>query len=401
MSSVTSLLRMFRAGRRSRSRAGRRLPSYAIPALESAARRRLPTMVYDFVAGGAGAEHTLVANERDLAALRLVPSVLTGVTSAPQDVTIAGRSLAMPVLLAPAGLARLVHPEAELAAVRAAGRHGTAFVVSTASSYSVEEVSRASSGPVWLQLYPWRDREVMDQLVKRASACGCDALVVTVDLPAVGRRERDLRNGMTIPPVITAQNAFDIARHPRWLRGLVAGPPLAFGNLTDLATGDDALSHGDFFNAAVNPQATWEEIDWIRERWPGTLVVKGLLSGADATLAVDHGADAVIVSNHGGRQLDGAPSTVSVLPEVVAAVGARAEVLVDGGIRRGSDVVKCLALGARAVMVGRAWLWGLAVEGEVGIDRMLDNLAAEIDSTMLLCGRGSLDELDPSLIVRR
>jgi L-lactate dehydrogenase (cytochrome) len=292
-----------------------------------------------------------------------------------------------------------VHPEGDLAAVRAAGEAGTVFVVSTASGHTLEEITAAATGPVWFQLYLWRNEQVVKDLVARAERTGCKALVLTVDVPVVGKRERDLRNGMSLPPKIRWRNAVDSARRLRWLRNLATGPAITFANLTGLAVGDSAASIGAYVDRELSdPSATWERVSWLRQMWSGPLVIKGILSAHDAAEAVRQGADAVYVSNHGGRQLDSVAGTCDVLAEVVDAVNGRAEVFLDGGVRRGSDIVKARAIGATACLGGRPWVFGLAADGQAGVARMLEIIRGDVDRTLALLGVPRFDDVDGSVL---
>ncbi len=355
--------------------------------IRSMAKRRVPRMIFDFVDGGADGEVTLAANRRSLDDLYFDPHFLRDVSGRDVSTTVLGERVSLPFGLAPAGLATVVHPEGELAAARAAGRAGTVFVVSTASGHTLESIAEVATGPLWFQLYLWKDDDVVGSLVDRAAAVGCSALVLTIDVPMVGKRERDLRNGMSLPPRIRTRGALDAARRPRWIKGLVAGPEITFSNLAGIADGDSAATVGAYVDRTlVDPTATWERVDWLRRRWNGPLVIKGVMSRADAVQALEHGADAVYVSNHGGRQLDGAAGTTTVLPEIVDVVDGRAEVFIDGGIRRGADIVKVKALGATAAFGGRPWVFGLAADGERGVDRMLEILRADVDRTLALIG---------------
>ena len=360
------------------------------------ARLRLPRMAFEFVDGGAGDELTLRRNTSSFADVELRPQVLTGVGQRDLSVTVAGRRLALPLVCAPAGLLRIVHREGEVAAARAAARHGVPFTLSTASSRSIEEVAAAGGdGPRWFQLYLWKDREVVEGLLQRARDAGYDALVLTVDVPVVGQRDRDIRNGMTLPPKVHLRNVLDTAWRVAWLRDLVTGPPITFANVSGLGHGESVTELGRFVNQQmINPDQSWADLAWLRRRWDGPLLVKGVLSAEDAVRAVDHGADGIVVSNHGGRQLDGAPAAFAVLAEVVDAVAGRADVLLDGGVRRGGHVVKALATGAKAVMIGRPYVHGLGAAGEAGVDRVLEILTGEIDRTLALVGCARAADLD-------
>lgn len=365
------------------------------------ARRRLPKMVFDFVAGGAEGELTIAANRAAIDSVALAPSFLVDVADRDVSTTVLGQPVSLPFLLAPAGLATLVHREGELAAARAAAAAGTVFAVSTGSGYSLEDIAAAApDGRRWFQLYLWKSSEVVRSLVHRARNAGYEALVLTVDVPVVGKRERDLRNGMSLPPRIRWNSALDTARRLRWLRQLMAGPDITFGSLVELGIGDDASAIGAYVDRELaDPSRTWDDVAWLRREWDGPLLVKGVITVADAEAAVRWGADGVIVSNHGGRQLDSVPGAFDVLPRIAEAVGDRAEVLVDGGCQRGADVVKARALGAQAVCGGRSWFWGLAVDGEAGVARMLDIYRADIDRTLALVGRPRFDDIGPDLLV--
>jgi len=363
--------------------------------LEAQARRRLPRMVYDFVAGGAEDEVTLRANRAAFVSTPLRPSAFVGVAARDAAVTVLGTPMSMPLALGPAGLARLVHRDAELAVARAAGAAGIPLCLSIASSFTIEEVARVASGPLWFQLYIWQDRELVTRIVRRAQAADYSVLVLTMDVPLVGRRERDLRNGFQAPPRLSLGNAFDVARRGRWLYTFVRGRPITFQNLVGetsaAARGESAGAMSEYINATLAaPGATWETVRWLRELWPGRLVAKGLMTAEDALRAQEIGLDGVIVSNHGGRQLDGFPATLDVLPLIVDAVGDRIEVLIDGGVRRGTDILKALALGARACLVARPWWWGLATGGETGVTGMIEMLRAELDTAQGLAGLPSI-----------
>jgi L-lactate dehydrogenase (cytochrome) len=356
-------------------------------------------MIREFVDGGANGEITLAANRADLDALSLRPRVLRDVSTRSQTVEVFGHQISSPVMLAPAGLARLVDRHGELSAARAAGRTGTILAVSTASSCSLEEVAEVAAGPLWFQLYLWKDWGVIEELVGRAARSGYQTLCLTADVPIVGKRVRDLRSGMTIPPRINARGALDAARRVGWLWDLVAGPRITFKNL--LGKADGAVALGSYVNQElINPAASWSDLERLRELWPGPLVVKGILTAEDAAQALEYGVDGIVVSNHGGRQLDGVPSAIAALPEVAQVAQGRASVFLDGGIRWGSDVVKARALGADAAFVGRPWFWGLAAGGEAGVVRMLEILRDEIDRTMALLGRPVFGEIGVDAIGR-
>ena len=367
------------------------------------ARRRLPRQLFDYIDGGAYEESTMRANEADLGRIRLRQRVLRDVGRLRTSTTVLGRELAMPVVLGPVGLGGMFARRAEVQAARAAERAGVPFVESTVSICSMEEVAAATTAPFWYQLYVMRDRAYAEDLMARAEAAGCDTLVLTVDFPVVGERYRDTRNGMTVPvgPVGRARKAFDLVRHVGWLRDVaIGGTPLTFGNLEKAvpgATTPEAFK--DWVDAQFDPTVTWDDLDWVRGHWSGPVVLKGVLDPQDAATAVDLGADAIVVSNHGGRQLDDTTSSIRALPAVAEVVGGRAEVLFDGGIRSGLDVVKALSLGARAVLLGRAWAWAVAGGGQAGVTAVLQTIRSELGVAMALCGVTDVADLDPSVLL--
>lgn len=363
--------------------------------LRTRARRRLPRAVFDYVDGGAEDEVTMRANQAGFGRYAFRARVLVDVSGRDQSTTVLGERLRTPLILAPTGFTGMLAPDGEVLAARAAARHGAVFTLSTMSICSIEQVAAESPGPRWFQLYVWRDRGIVRGLLERAWAAGYRVLVVTVDTPVLGQRERDVRNGLVIPPRITARNVVDTLRRVGWLRGVLSNPRITFGNFVGTpGVSHDAVSIATFTTEQFSPSIGWDDLDWFRAHWPGPIAIKGIMSAEDAKLAVEHGVEAVIVSNHGGRQADHLPATVEVLPEVVDAVGGRAEVILDGGVRRGSDVVKAIALGARACMVGRAFNYGVAAGGRAGAERALEILTAEIDRTLALIGRPRLDDLD-------
>jgi L-lactate dehydrogenase (cytochrome) len=370
--------------------------------LRRAARRRLPRALFDYIDGGAEDERTLRANQADFARYTFRPRVLVDVSRRDQAITVLGEPIASPLILSPTGFTGLFWPRGEAVAARAAGRKGIIFTASTMSICSMEEIAQAATGPLWFQLYVWRDREVVRSLIERARAAGFRALVVTVDTPVLGRRERDVRSGLVLPPRVTLRNVLDSVRRVSWWRGVLTHPRPTFGNFVGAAgLSHDAVSLATFTTQQFSPAVGWSDIDWYRSIWRGPIAVKGVLSPEDARLAVDRGIEAVIVSNHGGRQLDGAPSPIAVLPDIVDAVAGRAEVFLDGGIRRGADVVKALALGARACMIGKAFNYGVAAAGQAGVEKAIDILQTEIDRTLALIGRPTLADLDRSAVCGR
>lgn len=372
---------------------------HTVEDMRRAAKRTLPKMIFEFVDGGADGELSVRANRESLDALRFAPSYLTDVTDRDSSTEVFGEKISLPFILAPAGLATLAHPEGELAAAAAAASANTVFCVSTGSGYNIEEIAEAAAGRVWFQLYMWKSEEVVQSLVSRAKAAGYEALVVTVDVPVVGKRERDLRNGMSLPVRVRPRSIVDVSLHLPWLWRMLNGPEITFASLTGIATGDDASSIGEYVDRELTDQTrTWADLEALRRSWDGPLLVKGVMTPGDARAAVDAGADGVVVSNHGGRQLGSVAGTSAVLPRVVEEVGDRAEVFLDGGIRRGEDIVKARALGATACMGGRAWYFALAAGGEPAVERMLAILAADVDRTLALIGRRRYDDVDSTAL---
>jgi len=378
--------------------------AYSVETYRQLARRRLPRPVFDFVDGGAEDESTQADNVAGLRELRLLPKVLAGVGAHDLETEVCGITLSMPVICAPTGMSGVVHPDGELAAVRSAALLGTAAIVSSASTYSLEELGTGTERAPWFQIYPPADRALTLDLLQRALAIGVPVLTVTVDVPAMGKRERDLANRWTLQPRLTLATAMSFARHPAWCFRLAANPRIYAKNYADAQVGvrsRDVLRLLRRSTEAMRPTLSWDDLAWIRARWPEKLLVKGILRADDAERAVALGADGVIVSNHGGRQLDGAPATIHVLPSIVSAIAGRADVLVDGGIRRGSDVVRCLALGATACLIGRPWLYGLAADGTAGVSAVLEVLQDELRRTLVLLGCAAVRDADMSYICGR
>ena len=367
------------------------------------ARRRLPRQLFDYIDGGAYEETTLRANVDDLTAVRLRQRVMRDVSELDLGTDVLGCKLAMPVVLAPVGLAGMFAARAEVQAARAAESRGVVFCESTVSIAGIEEVAAATSQPFWYQLYVIRDRAYAEALMARAAVAGSSVLVLTVDLPVVGARYRDTRNGMVgdIGVRAKAARALDLARHPRWVRDVaMGGKPLTFGNLEQAVPGaKNPQSFKSWVDSQFDPSVTWSDLAWVREHWSGKVVVKGVIDAEDARIAVDHGVDGIVVSNHGGRQLDTVASSVSALPAIVETVGDRTEVLVDGGIRSGLDVVKLLAMGARACLVGRAWAWAVAASGGPGVEHVLDIVRGEMEVAMSLTGVTRVSELSAEHLV--
>ncbi|NRD65144.1 alpha-hydroxy-acid oxidizing protein [Corallococcus exiguus] len=368
--------------------------------LRQRARRRIPRFLFDFVEGGADDEFTVRANREAFGRHAFRARSLVDVSTRDLSTTLLGQRLELPLILGPVGLAGLLAPGGERLAARAAVKKGALFTLSTMSVCTIEEVAAAVPAPGWFQLYIWKDRGITRSLVERAKAAGYTALCVTVDVPDMGNRERDVRNGFTVPPRLTVANAFDLLLHLGWVLRMTRSPRATFGNFEDskALTRRDAVSVAAYTSRQFDASVTWADLEWLRELWPGPLVLKGLSCAEDARRAVEHGVQALVVSNHGGRQLDGLPAALDVLPEIVDAVGGRAEVILDGGVRRGSDVVKAIALGARACMIGRPYLYGLAADGQAGVELALELFRKEIDRTLTLLGCPRLDQLDASYL---
>ena len=365
------------------------------------ANRRLPTAVSDFIDGGGEGEVTLRRNRTSLDALTFRPRALAGASERSLATTMLGTPVSAPLALAPVGLAALAHPLGESAAARAAAAAGIISTLSSSSCWSLEEVAEAAPGAAqWFQLYVWRDRGTTRAVVERARAAGYRALVVTVDVPVGARRERDLRNGFTIPPRPTWRHTGDVLAHLPWVVRFgwdeLFGHGLTMGNFGGKAAVTERLAFMERVNQRFDPGMTWDDLEWLRSIWDGPMVIKGITNERDAAEAVARGMDAVWVSNHGGRQLDGLPATIDVLPGIVEAVDDKAEVYLDGGIRRGSDIAKALARGARICMIGRPYVWGLAAGGEAGVARVIDLLTGQLDNTLALLGCGGVPELDRS-----
>jgi len=369
------------------------------------ARRRMPRQMFDYIDGGAYEESTMRSNVTDLDQVLLRQVVMRDVSVREQSCEVLGQTLSTPIVLGPVGLAGMFGRRGEVQVARAAEKAGVPFVESTVSICGIEEVAGAVSTPPWFQLYVMRDRSFAESLIARAKAVGSPVLVITLDLAVVGARHRDTRNALLGESSTWAKvrRGLDLASHPRWIADVaIRGKPLTFGNLEDAVP--DASTPDDFkewVDSQFDPSVTWEDIAWVREHWDGKLVVKGVLDPEDARKAADAGVDGVIVSNHGGRQLDSVPSTAVALPAVVDAVGDQVDVLADGGVRTGLDVVKFRALGAKAVMLGRAWAWALGAGGEAAVTHMLETMKADIDTALGLTGQNSVNDLDGSALFRR
>ncbi|MGO4666250.1 L-lactate dehydrogenase [Bosea sp. 2YAB26] len=365
------------------------------------AQRRVPRMFYDYADSGAWTEGTYRANEADFAAIKLRQRVAVNMTNRTLATTLAGQAATMPVALAPTGLTGMQHADGEILAARAAAKAGVPFTLSTMSICSIEDVAENTDAPFWFQLYVMKDRDFIIRLIDRAKAAQCSALVLTLDLQILGQRHKDIRNGLSAPPKPTIANLINLATKPRWCLGMLGTKRRSFGNIVGHAKGVGDLSSLSSWTAEqFDPALSWDDVKWIKDRWGGKLILKGILDPEDAELAARSGADALIVSNHGGRQLDGAVSSIAALPGIVEQVGGRMEVLMDGGIRSGQDVIKAVALGARGVMIGRAFLYGLGAMGEEGVTRCLDIIRKELDVTMALCGLRDIQQVDGNILVK-
>ena len=365
------------------------------------AQKRVPRMFYDYADSGSWTETTYRANSSDFQKIRLRQRVAVNMEGRSTRTTMVGQDVAMPVAIAPVGLTGMQHADGEILAARAAKKFGIPFTLSTMSICSIEDVSQGTDGyPFWFQLYMMKDRAFMERLIERAKAARCSALVVTLDLQILGQRHKDLKNGLSAPPKLTIPNMINIATKPRWALGMLGTPRREFGNIVGHVKGVENMSSLSAWTAQqFDPALSWEDIEWVKQRWGGKLILKGIQDVEDARLAVDSGADALVVSNHGGRQLDGAQSSIEALPAIVEAVGNRIEVHMDGGIRSGQDVLKARALGAKAVYIGRAMAYGLGAMGEAGVTKALEIIHKELDITMAFCGRTDVNTVDRSILL--
>jgi L-lactate dehydrogenase (cytochrome) len=369
--------------------------------LRRLARRRVPRMFFDYAEGGSYAEETLRANRADLQRIKLRQRVLVDVSRRDLSSSIIGVQVPVPLALAPIGLCGMQWGDGEILACRAALAAGIPFCLSTMSICAIEDVGAAVDGPFWFQLYVMKDRGFVRSLIERAIAARCSALVLTIDLQVLGQRHADVRNGLTVPPEIRVRNIIDIATKPAWAISALRGKRKTFGNIAGHVKGmENVNSLARWIAGQFDPALNWKDVEWIRSLWPGKLILKGILDVEDAKLAALMGASALVVSNHGGRQLDGAPSSISALPKIVDAVGDRIELMFDGGIRSGQDVLRALALGARSCLLGRAYVYGLGAGGEAGVSRAIEIVRDELDVSMALCGITSLQEISPQVIAQ-
>ena len=364
------------------------------------AKKRVPRMFYDYADSGSWTESTYRSNQQDFQQLRLRQRVAVNIDNRSLRTQMIGQDVAMPVALAPIGMAGMQRADGEILAARAAEKFGVPFSMSTMSICSIEDVAAQTSAPFWFQLYMMRDRDFMERLIKRAKAANCSALMLTLDLQILGQRHKDLKNGLSAPPKLSMANLLNLATKPAWSLGMLRTPRRQFGNIVGHVKGVENMgSLSAWTSQQFDPRLDWADVQWVRERWDGKLILKGVMDADDARLAADSGADAIIVSNHGGRQLDGAPSSISALPAIVAAAGPRIEVWMDGGIRSGQDVFKAVALGAKGTLLGRAYVYGLGARGEQGVTECLNIIRNELDLTMAFCGLTDIHQVDAGVLL--
>lgn len=374
-------------------------PILEIADLKRLAKRRVPKLFFDYADSGAYTEGTYRANESDFSRIKLRQRVLVDMSGRSLETTMIGEKVRMPVALAPTGLTGMQHADGEMLAARAAEEFGVPFTLSTMSICSIEDVASVTTKPFWFQLYVMRDRDFVLNLIERAKAAKCSALVLTADLQILGQRHKDLRNGLSAPPKLTPKHLYQMATRPRWCWNMLQTNRRTFRNIHGHAKSvTDLASLNAWTVEQFDPQLSWKDVAWIKERWGGKLIIKGILDVEDAKMAAETGADAIIVSNHGGRQLDGAHSSIAMLPRIVDAVGDRIEVHLDGGIRSGQDVLKAVALGAKGTYIGRPFLYGLGAMGKPGVTKALEIIAKEMDTTMALCGKRKITEIDADII---
>ena len=372
-----------------------------IEELRVLAQKRVPRMFYDYADSGSWTESTYRANESDFQKIKLRQRVAVNMENRSTASTMIGQQVAMPVAIAPTGLTGMQHADGEILAARAAKKFGIPFTLSTMSICSIEDVSKGTDGhPFWFQLYVMRDRDFIERLIERARAANCSALVITLDLQILGQRHKDLKNGLSAPPKLTIANMINIATKPRWALGMLGTSRREFGNIVGHVKGVENMGSLSAWTAQqFDPRLNWGDVEWIKKRWGGKIILKGIQDVEDARLAVESGADAMIVSNHGGRQLDGAQSSIEALPAIVDAVGKQIEVHMDGGIRSGQDVLKARALGAQGTYIGRAFLYGLGAMGQPGVEKALQIIHNELNLTMAFCGRTQMDTVDKSILL--
>ena len=364
------------------------------------AERRVPRMFYDYADSGSWTEGTYRANTDDFKKILLRQRVAVNMEGRSLATAMVGQAVKMPVAIAPVGLTGMQHADGEIHAARAAEKFGIPFTLSTMSICSIEDIAQNTTAPFWFQLYMMRDRDAMARMIERARAARCSALVLTLDLQVIGQRHKDLKNGLTAPPRPTLRNIVNLATKPGWCLGMLGTRRHTFRNLVGHVKGvSDMRSLSAWTNEQFDPTLSWADVEWVKKQWGGRLILKGIMVPEDAQLAVDAGADAIVVSNHGGRQLDGAPSSIEALPPIIDAVGGKTEVWMDGGIRSGQDVLKAWALGARGTMIGRAMAYGLGAMGEAGVTKALQLIHKELDVTMAFCGHTDIRNVDKSILL--
>lgn len=364
------------------------------------AQRRVPRMFYDYTDSGSWTESTYRANSSDFADLKFRQRVAVNMENRTLETTMVGQTVSMPVALAPTGLTGMQHADGEILAAKAAEKFGIPFTLSTMSICSIEDVAARTSKPFWFQVYVMKDRDFVNRLIDRAKAAKCSALILTLDLQILGQRHKDLKNGLSAPPKLTIANILNMMSKPRWCMGMLGTQRRTFGNIVGHASSVSNMSSLASWTAQqFDLTLSWNDVEWIKQRWGGKLIIKGIMDAEDARLAVQSGADALIVSNHGGRQLDGALSSIRALPAIVDAVGGQIEVHMDGGIRSGQDVIKAIALGAAAVHIGRPFLYGLGAMGEAGVTKCLEIIRNELDLTMAFCGLTDVKKVDKRILI--
>jgi L-lactate dehydrogenase (cytochrome) len=368
--------------------------------LRMLAQRRVPRMFYDYADSGSWTEGTYRANEADFQSIKLRQRVAVNIEARSTAAPMVGVAAKMPVAIAPVGMIGMQHADGEIHVARAAQKFGTPFTLSTMSICSIEDIAAATQAPFWFQLYVMRDRDFIERLIDRAKAANCGALMLTLDLQVLGQRHKDLKNGLSAPPKPTFRNMVNLATKLRWGLEMLGTKRRAFGNIVGHVKGvSDMADLGAWTAQQFDPRLTWADVEWVKKRWGGKLILKGIQDVEDARIAVDSGADALIVSNHGGRQLDGAQSSIGALPAIVEAVGSKIEVHMDGGIRSGQDVLKAWALGARGTYIGRAMVWGVGAMGEAGVTKALEIIHRELDLTMAFCGRTNIADVDRGILL--
>jgi len=372
----------------------------SIEDLRVMAKRRVPRMFYEYADSGSWTESTYAANQTDFQKIKLRQRVAVNLENRSTATTMAGQNVSMPVALAPTGLTGMQHADGEILAAKAAEEFGVPFTLSTMSICSIEDIRAHTKGPFWFQLYMMRDRDFVLRLINRARAANCSALMLTLDLQVLGQRHKDLKNGLSAPPKLTIANLLNLLTKPSWCLGMLATNRRTFGNIVGHVKGiENTGSLSEWIGKQFDPKLNWSDIEWIKKHWDGKLIIKGIMDAEDAKLAANCGVDAIIVSNHGGRQLDGAPSSITALPAIVDAVGSKVEVHMDGGIRSGQDVLKAMALGARGTYIGRAFLYALGAQGQAGVAKALQLIRNELDLTMAFCGHTDIRNVDNSILL--